>query len=304
MACKHSPAQQRAESRGFRQDRGRIRLGWFGTASRGASRNRPSRTGATSTGLRLINAKTMQHPICIYTVDIERWQVGEQINVRLFLRLQQGVQDLLTQEEVDANRSLRTGCRRSNNSPGTSRNVQLIPPPPRRAAAPGTMRHNSRIRGVAVGRRSLRVADVVEVLEHWAAGRPLRAIAESLWLDRHTVRKYITPAREAGYGPSTGPPAEGWALFVAEVCPELGKARKNGAAWDELAARHDEIVERSSRRTPHGAPRRGAERLPCPRSNRSRSRRARQPASSASELVRELHPERGVPWPHPRRDHA
>jgi len=59
--------------------------------------------------LRLINAKTIQHPICIYTVDIERWQVGEQINVRLFLRLQQGVQDLLTQEEVDANRSLRTG---------------------------------------------------------------------------------------------------------------------------------------------------------------------------------------------------
>jgi len=90
----------------------------------------------------------------------------------------------------------------------------------------------------------LRVADVVEVLEHWAAGRPLRAIAESLGLDRHTVRKYITPAREAGYGPSTGPPAEGWALFVAEVCPELGKARKNGAAWDELATRHDEILER------------------------------------------------------------
>ena len=77
--------------------------------------------------------------------------------------------------------------------------------------------------GVAVGRRSLRVADVVEVLEHWAAGRPLRAIAQSLGLDRHTVRKYITPAR-GGYGPSTGPPAEGWAVFVAEVCPELGKA--------------------------------------------------------------------------------
>src|SRR6266536_3182487 len=121
MACKHSPAQQGAESRGFRQDRGRIRLGWFGTASRAQVEiDPPGRGRATSTGLRLINAKTIQHPICIYTVDIERWQVGEQINVRLFLRLQQGVQDLLTQEEVDANRSLRTGCRRSNNSPGTS----------------------------------------------------------------------------------------------------------------------------------------------------------------------------------------
>jgi transposase len=90
----------------------------------------------------------------------------------------------------------------------------------------------------------LPVANVVEVLEHWAAGRPLRAIAESLGLDRNTVRKYINPAREAGFGPSTGPPAEGWSAFVGRVCPQLGKARKNGAAWDELAARHDEIAER------------------------------------------------------------
>ena len=95
-----------------------------------------------------------------------------------------------------------------------------------------------------MARRSLRVADVVEVLEHWAAGRPLRAIAESLGLDRHTVRKYVTPARESGFGPGVGPPPEGWAAFVARVCPELGRARKNGAAWDELASRHDEIAER------------------------------------------------------------
>ena len=88
------------------------------------------------------------------------------------------------------------------------------------------------------------MADVVEVLEHWAAGRPLRAIAQSLGLDRHTVRKYVTPAREAGFEPGTGPPSEGWAAFVARVCPQLGKARRNGAAWDELAARHEEIAER------------------------------------------------------------
>ena len=81
------------------------------------------------------------------------------------------------------------------------------------------------------------MADVVEVLEHWAAGRPLRAIAKSLGLDRNTVAKYVGPARQAGFGPGTGPPGAGWAAFVAEVCPELGRARKNGAAWDELAAR-------------------------------------------------------------------
>jgi hypothetical protein len=88
------------------------------------------------------------------------------------------------------------------------------------------------------------VADVVEVLEHWAAGRPLRAIAKRLGLDRNTVAKYVGPARQAGFGPGTGPPGAGWAAFVAEACPELGKAPKNGAAWDELATRHDEIVER------------------------------------------------------------
>jgi len=95
-----------------------------------------------------------------------------------------------------------------------------------------------------MGRRSLLVANVVEVLEHWTAGRPLRAIAESLGLDRNTVRKYITPAREAGFGPGTGPPPEGWVAFVARVCPQLGTARSTGAAWQELAARHDEIAER------------------------------------------------------------
>jgi Integrase core domain len=88
------------------------------------------------------------------------------------------------------------------------------------------------------------VADVVEVLEHWAAGRPLRAIAQSLGLDRNTVRKYITPARAAGFRPCKSAPAEGWPAFVARVCPALGTARRNGAAWDELVARHDEIGER------------------------------------------------------------
>lgn len=75
-------------------------------------------------------------------------------------------------------------------------------------------------------------------------GRPLRAIAVSLGLDRNTVRKYITPAREAGFGPGSGPPADGWSAFVARVCPQLGKARRNGAAWHELAARHEVIGER------------------------------------------------------------
>src|SRR4029453_10733773 len=104
-----------------------------------------------------------------------------------------------------------------------------------------------------MGRRSLLVANVVEVLEHWAAGRPLRAIAESLGLDRNTVRKYISPAREAGFGPGNGAPPEGWAAFVARVCPQLGTARKNGAAWEELAARRERWRRRSDRSCTSGS---------------------------------------------------
>ena len=63
------------------------------------------------------------------------------------------------------------------------------------------------------------MADVVEVLEHWAAGRALRAVAASVGLDRNTVAKYVGPARAAGYGPGTGPPPEGWAAFVARALP-------------------------------------------------------------------------------------
>ncbi len=58
------------------------------------------------------------------------------------------------------------------------------------------------------------------------------------------MAKYVGPARQAGFGPGTGPPPEGWAAFVAQWCPQLGSARKNGAAWEELAARHNEIAER------------------------------------------------------------
>jgi IstB-like ATP binding protein len=55
------------------------------------------------------------------------------------------------------------------------------------------------------------VANVVEVFEHWAPGRPLQAIAESLGLARKAVRKYVRPTREAGFSPDRGAPPEGWA---------------------------------------------------------------------------------------------
>jgi len=40
-----------------------------------------------------------------------------------------------------------------------------------------------------VSRRSFTVRDIVEIIEHWHAGRPFRAIARSLGIDRKTARK-------------------------------------------------------------------------------------------------------------------
>ncbi len=43
------------------------------------------------------------------------------------------------------------------------------------------------------------MVDVTEILVHWHAGRSLSEIAESLGVERKTVRKYVAPAVAAGY---------------------------------------------------------------------------------------------------------
>lgn len=58
--------------------------------------------------------------------------------------------------------------------------------------------------------------DVVEILEHWHAGRSKMAVAASVGVDRETVRRYVAPAVAAGIVPG-GPRlsrAE-WAGLVA-----------------------------------------------------------------------------------------
>jgi DNA replication protein DnaC len=44
-----------------------------------------------------------------------------------------------------------------------------------------------------MARRTFKVIDVAEILVHWHAGRSLSEIAESLGVDRKTVRKYVAP---------------------------------------------------------------------------------------------------------------
>ena len=42
-----------------------------------------------------------------------------------------------------------------------------------------------------MARRQFEVIDVVEVLQHWYAGRPKSVVASSLGVDPKTVRKYV-----------------------------------------------------------------------------------------------------------------
>src|SRR3954451_7563883 len=93
-----------------------------------------------------------------------------------------------------------------------------------------------------MARRTFSVIDVVEVLQHWYAGRPKSVVASSLGADAKTVRKYVAKAEAAGMVPG-GPPvgrAE-WAELVAGWFPELVDARARSVTWPEIDG-HRELI--------------------------------------------------------------
>jgi DNA-directed RNA polymerase specialized sigma24 family protein len=51
-----------------------------------------------------------------------------------------------------------------------------------------------------MARRLFDMIDIVEVLQHWYSGRSKTEVAQSLGVDRGTVRKYVAPAETAGMG--------------------------------------------------------------------------------------------------------
>lgn len=84
--------------------------------------------------------------------------------------------------------------------------------------------------------------DVVEILQHWHAGRPKTVVASSLGIDPKTVRKYIAPAEAAGLVPG-GPTlsrAE-WAELVRGWFPELVDARVRSLTFPAIEAYRDQI---------------------------------------------------------------
>jgi transposase len=93
-------------------------------------------------------------------------------------------------------------------------------------------------------RRSFDVIDVVEILQHWHAGRPKAQIAVSLGIDRGTIRKYLGPAEAAGLAPG-GPPlsrAE-WAELVRSWFPELVDAKARSLTFPVINAQRDLVEE-------------------------------------------------------------
>lgn len=84
--------------------------------------------------------------------------------------------------------------------------------------------------------------DVVEILEHWYSGRAKLLVAESLGVDRKTVRKYVAPAEAAGFVPG-GPPVttEQWVVLAQEWFPELVVPELRSSGFAECNGFHERI---------------------------------------------------------------
>ena len=88
------------------------------------------------------------------------------------------------------------------------------------------------------------VADIVEILSCWYAGGSKAAVADSLGVDRKTVRKYVAAAEAAEITPGGEPiPIEVWAARVREWFPELVAPELRSATFAELARFHEQIKQ-------------------------------------------------------------
>jgi hypothetical protein len=95
-----------------------------------------------------------------------------------------------------------------------------------------------------MARRTFNVVDVTEILVHWHAGRSKSALADSLGLDRKTVRKYLAPAEESGIVPGDQARSQAeWKELVAGWFPGLADAKVRQVSWPQIEPHRDYIVE-------------------------------------------------------------
>ena len=94
-----------------------------------------------------------------------------------------------------------------------------------------------------MARRTFDVIDVTEILMHWHAGRSKNEMAQSLGVDRKTLRKYLAPAEAAGIVPGGPVSEEEWAVLVRGWFPELADTRLRQVTWPAIGGHRDYIVE-------------------------------------------------------------
>lgn len=91
-------------------------------------------------------------------------------------------------------------------------------------------------------RRTFGVSDIVEILMHWHAGRRKAVVAESLGVDRGSVRKYVAKAKAAGLAPGgLRLSREQWAALVREWFPELVDPRVRSLTHEAIDAHRADI---------------------------------------------------------------
>ncbi len=96
-----------------------------------------------------------------------------------------------------------------------------------------------------MARRRMRVADIKEILVHWAAGSTISGIAATLGYSRPTVRKYVQVAERAGLTRGHHPPDDvAWEQLARAVVARVGPLRQPGTATAALAPYHDYLAER------------------------------------------------------------
>jgi transposase len=94
-----------------------------------------------------------------------------------------------------------------------------------------------------MARRTFDVIDIVEILVHWHAGRSQHEIADSLRVDRKTIRRYTAPAVAAGMVP--GGPVRSraeWAELVRGWFPHLVDTRLQQVTWPAIEVHRDYVV--------------------------------------------------------------
>ena len=90
-----------------------------------------------------------------------------------------------------------------------------------------------------MARRVFTVRDVAEILNHWQAGRSIRAISRSLGASRPAIRKYISIANSHGFKLGGQPPPEGWQAFL---CLSMKKGPTSGNEKGDHCYQEREVV--------------------------------------------------------------